>query len=145
MHLGETTFSIDFIENLYCSLLHTNYVNMTIPNGHILRIWVTWLAVIYRTIRPLIRRCCAESGAWAQNSLDLHAVADFVPRMRTCWEVMMSWDSYFIMGNSSLEHHVLLNIISALVAISNGYPMPYDLLDLLHIDDWCSYCQCADW
>jgi hypothetical protein len=40
------------------------------------------------------------------------------------------------MGNSSLEHHVLLNIISALVAISNGYPMPYDLLDLLHIDDW---------
>ena len=94
MHLGETTFSIDFIEDLYCSLLHTNHVNMTIPNGHILRIWVTWLAVIYRTIRPLIRRCCAESGAWAQKALDLHALADFLPRMHTCWEVMMSWDSY---------------------------------------------------
>ena len=76
-----------------------------------------------------------ESGARAQNVVDLHAVADFGTQ-----------NAHILGGNDVLRlifHHG--QFISGASCAAQDYiwfgrnqqrlPMPYDL-DLLHIDDW---------
>lgn len=80
-------------------------------------------------------RCCAETGARAQNVVDLHAVADFGTQ-----------NAHILGGNDVLRlifHHG--QFISGASCAAQHYiwfgrnqqrlPMPYDL-DLLHTDDW---------